>query len=126
MSRPVMEARQSVEREIEQLLADRKRLRIDRPKWLDVTLSKKLEKLRGAAQAAAVDRADLHAIFKSLFVKVVIDWQSNRLRFVWKHGGESSLKVDMKPQRKVGNRRRADRPWYQPGEVAQALPTVPR
>jgi len=126
MSRPVLEARQAVEAEIEKLLVDRKRLRIDRPKWLDVTLSKRLDKLRVVAKATVLDRVELHSMFKSLFVKVIIDWQQNRLRFVWKHGGESFVKVDMEPQRKVANRRRADRPRYQPGEVAPALPVVAR
>lgn len=126
MSRPVLEARQAVESEIENLLADRQRLRIDRPKWLDVTLSKRLEKLRMVAKAPVVDRAELHSMLKSLFVKVIIDWQNNRLRIVWKHGGESFVKVDMRPQRKVANKRRADRPRYQPGEMAPALPVAAR
>jgi len=126
MSRPVLEARQAAEGEIEKLLADRKRLRIDRPKWLDVTLSKRLDKLRMVAKATMLDRVELHSILKSLFVKVIIDWQQDRLRFVWKHGGESLVKVNMKPQRKVANRRRADRPRYKPGEAAPALPIVQR
>jgi DNA invertase Pin-like site-specific DNA recombinase len=126
MSRPVVAARRSVEDDIERLLADRKRLRIDRPQWLDVTLSRKLERLHTVAKMRVLDRPELHAIFKSLFVKVIIDWQNSRLRFVWKHGGESFVKVDMKPQRTVANRRRANRPRYQPGEMAPELPEVPR
>ena len=126
MSRPVLEARHAVEAEIEKLLADRKRLTVDRPRWLDVTLSKRLERLRMVAKAPALDRVELHAILKSLFVKVVIDWQQNQLRIVWKHGGESIVKVAMKPMRKVANKRRADRPRYQPGQMAPALPLVPR
>jgi len=126
MTRPVLEARQAAEAEIERLLADRKRLRIDRPKWLDVTLSKKLEKLRMVAKANTVDRPELHSILKSLFVKVIIDWEHNRLDIHWKHGGKSFVKVDMRPQRKVANKRRADRPRYQPGEMAPALPVVAR
>jgi DNA invertase Pin-like site-specific DNA recombinase len=126
MSRPVLEARHAVEAEIGRLLADRKRLRIDRPKWLDITLSKKLEKLRMVAKASVVDRHELHLMLESLFVKVIIDWENNRLRFVWKHGGESFVKVDMRPQRKVENKRRTIRPRYQPGEMAPALPVVAR
>ena len=126
MSRPVLEARQAAEAEIERLLADRKRLRIDRPKWLDITLSKKMEKLRLTAKTPVLDRHELHSMLKSLFVKVVIDWQNNRLKFVWKHGGESFVKVDMRPQRKVENKRRTIRPRYQPGENAPALPVAAR
>ena len=126
MSRPVLEARRAVEAEMERLLADRKRLRIDRPKWLDVTLSKKLEKLRMVAKSPGLDRPELHSIFRSLFVKVVIDWENNRLKFIWKHGGESFVKADMRPQRQIMNVRRANRPRYQPGELAPALPVVTR
>jgi hypothetical protein len=60
----------------------------------------------------------------SLFTKVVVDWEHNRLVFHWKHGGESSVSVALKPLRQVANRRRADRPRYQPGELAPALPSV--
>jgi DNA invertase Pin-like site-specific DNA recombinase len=44
-SRPVAAARQAVEDEMDTLLTQRKRLRFNRPKWLDVTLSRRLEKL---------------------------------------------------------------------------------
>jgi hypothetical protein len=47
--RPVLEARQSVENEIERLLAERKRLRIDRPKWLDITLTSDRGRSAGVA-----------------------------------------------------------------------------
>jgi DNA invertase Pin-like site-specific DNA recombinase len=124
--RPVLEARHAVDAEIEQLLANRKRLRVDRPKWLDVTLSKRLEKLRQVAKAPQVDRMELHSIFVALFVKVVIDWEHEQLTFHWKHGGTSSVKVAMKPLREVANRRRSDRPRYKPGETAPALPVSPR
>jgi hypothetical protein len=122
----VLEARHAVEAEIERLLSDRKQLRINRPKWLDVTLSKKLEKLRMVAKVPELDRQELHSMLKSLFVKVIIDWQHNRLRFHWKHGGESIVKVDMRSQRKAENKRRGNRPRYQPGELAPALPKVAR
>ena len=51
-NRPVRAARQAVESEIEALLAQRRRLRTDRPKWLDVTLSARLEKLLAITTAA--------------------------------------------------------------------------
>jgi hypothetical protein len=124
--RPVLEARQVVDAEIEHLLATRKRLRIDRPKWLDVTLSKRLEKLRQVAKAIPLDRKELHSVLLALFVKVVIDWEHHQLTFHWKHGGTSSVKVAMKPLREVENRRRADRPRYKPGEAAPALPVAMR
>jgi hypothetical protein len=49
------------------LLTQRKQLRIDRPKWLDVTLSKRLEKLLAVATADPLNRMELHAVFRSLF-----------------------------------------------------------
>ena len=124
--RPVVAARQGVEDEIDALLAQRKRLRVDRPKWLDVTLSRRIDKLLTVATADPVDRKELHSIFRSLFVRVIIDWERDRLVFHWQHGGESAVRVNMQPQRIVANPRRADRPRFQPGQVAQALPTVPR
>ncbi|MGH2926878.1 MAG: hypothetical protein ACRDL8_01595 [Solirubrobacteraceae bacterium] len=36
------------------------------------------------------------------------------------------VRVSMKPLRDVANRRRSDRPRYQPGEMAPALPVVRR
>jgi DNA invertase Pin-like site-specific DNA recombinase len=125
-SRPVLAARRSVEGEIESLLAERKRLREEQPKWLDVTLAKKLEHLTLVAKADPLDRHELHATLKSLFFKIVIEWQQERLRLVWRHGGESALPVSMKPLRLVANKRRADRPRYQPGEPAPALPVAAR
>ena len=124
--RAVLEARQAVEDQIERLLEERKRLREDRPRWLDLTLMKRLEKLRAGALSGTVDRKELHAILKSLLTRVNVDWEHNRLVFHWKHGGESVVKVDMKPLRKVANERRADRPQYRPGEMAPALPVVAR
>ena len=112
--------------EIERLLAERRRLRIDRPKWPDVTLAARLDKLRAVATATEVNRKGLHTILLSLFVKVVVDWENERLVFHWQHGGESSVRANMKPQRQVANVRRADRPRFQPGQLAQPLPIVPR
>jgi len=101
-------------------------MRIDRPRWLDFTLSSRLEKLRYTAKAEIVDRVELHSIFKSLFTKVVIDWQRENLIFHWKHGGESSVRAAMKPLRQVENMRRADRPRYQPGEMGPRMPPAER
>jgi DNA invertase Pin-like site-specific DNA recombinase len=125
-SRPVLAARESVDSEIDRLLAERKRLRITRPKWLDVTLTARLEKLRAVATTYPLDRKEIHLMFRSLFVKVIVDWENDRLVFHWQHGGESSVGVNMKPQRRVANPRRADRPRYQPGERALPLPEVAR
>lgn len=85
--------RQSVETEIGRRLAQRKRLRIDRPKWLDLTLSARLDKLRATATATVVDRVELHSILRSLLTKVVVDWEHEQLVFHWKHGGESAVRV---------------------------------
>ncbi|WP_158933170.1 hypothetical protein [Acidisphaera sp. S103] len=122
----MIEAQNAVDTEVAQLLADRKRLRIDRPKWLDVTLARRLEKLRQVAKALQIDRIELHSLLVALFVKVVIDWEHEKLTFHWKHGGTSSVKVLMKPLREVANRRRADRPRYKPGEAAPPLPAAAR
>jgi Methyltransferase domain len=125
-NRPVLAARQAVEAEIETLMAHRKRLRVDRPKWLDVTLSTRLNKLLTIATADPIDRHALHALFRLLFVKVVINWPDNQLVFHWQHGGESSVQVNMQPQRKVSNPRRGGRPRFLPGQMAPPLPVVAR
>ena len=124
--RPVIAARDAVDAEIATLLADRKMLRIDRPRWLDVTLAARLDRLRMVAKAAVVDRQELHAMLRSLLVNVVVDWERNRLVFTWKHGGRSAVAVAMKPQRLVANVRRADRPRYEPSQMAPPLPVVKR
>jgi DNA invertase Pin-like site-specific DNA recombinase len=125
-SRPVQAASVSVEAEINQLLDERKRMRIDRPRWLDITLSARLDKLCVEAKATIVDRVDLHRLFQSLFAKVVIDWEHDRLIIHWKHGGQSFVRASMKPLREVANMRRADRPRYQPGQMGPRLPPVAR
>jgi DNA invertase Pin-like site-specific DNA recombinase len=125
-SRPVMEARQSVESEIESLLVQRKQLRVGRLNWLDVTLSTRLDRLLTIATADPVDRHELHAMLRLLFTKVIIDWERNRLVFHWQHGGESYVSVNMNPQREVANPRRADIPRFKPGEAAPPLPEVAR
>jgi DNA invertase Pin-like site-specific DNA recombinase len=122
--RPVIAARDAVDAEMTKLLAERKMLRIDRPRWLDVTLATRLDKLRMVAKATVVDRQELHTILRSLLVSVVIDWEHNQLVFDWKHGGRSAVRVTMKPQRIVANPRRADRPRFKPGEMASPLPAV--
>ena len=73
-----------------------------------------------------VDRQELHAILRSLVVKVVANCERDQLVLHWKHGGESAVAVAMKPQRKVANPRRANRPRYKPGEMAPALSVVAR
>lgn len=124
--RPVIAAREAVADEIAKLLAERKMLRIDRPRWLDVTLTARLDKLRMVATAAVVDRHELHTILRSLLVVVVVDWVHDQLVFNWKHGGTSVVRVVMKPQRVVANPRRADRPRFKAGEMAPSLPVVKR
>jgi DNA invertase Pin-like site-specific DNA recombinase len=124
--RPLVAARDNVVAEIDALMAERKRLRIDRPKWLDVTLAARLDKLQTVATASIVDRHELHALFRSLFTKVVVDWEYERLVFHWQHGGDSNVRAMMNPQRVVANVRRADRLRFQPGEMAVSLPVVER
>ncbi|HTI81077.1 MAG TPA: IS3 family transposase [Acetobacteraceae bacterium] len=78
------------------------------------------------AKAPVPDRSELHSVLQSLLVKVIIEWKHNRLRFVWKHGRESFVKVDMQPQRKVANKRRADGPRFLPGQMARTCPIFGR
>lgn len=124
--RPVIGARDAVDAEIAKLLAERKMLRIDRPRWLDVTLAARLDKLRAVAKATVVDRQELHTILRSLLTDVVVDWEHDQLVFHWKHGGTSAVRVAIKPKRVVANVRRADRPRFRPGQMAPPLPMVNR
>jgi hypothetical protein len=66
ISRPTLDAIEHVEREMQQLLDERKRLRIDRPRWLDVTLQARLGNLREVARAEFVDRHELNNPLRSL------------------------------------------------------------
>jgi hypothetical protein len=91
--RNVNEARQAVETQIEKLLLERKRLRIDRPKWLDVTLVARLDKLRMAAKATVVDRHDLHLILVSLVTKVVNTGCEERPIRYFVHAGRLCLGI---------------------------------
>jgi DNA invertase Pin-like site-specific DNA recombinase len=125
-SRPVLAAREAAEAEIGKLLAERKSIRVGRPAWLDLTLGKKLDRLRAVARCQPVDRQELHSILRSLLVKVIIEWEADRMKLVWRHGGESFVQATMKPQREVENPRRAMRPRYEPGVSAPSLPIVAR
>lgn len=123
-SRAVLEPRRAVEAEIAKLVDDRERLREDRPRWLDLTLQNRLERLRDVATAPVLDKLELHTLLRALFTKVIIDWQRDRVVLHWKHGGESIVTVCMKPHRQVCNPRRADRPRFRPGEMAPRLPAA--
>ncbi len=75
--------------EMEQLLAERYRLRADRSYWEDATLKLKLETLRTAVTALPRDRARINLALRSLLLKVVVDWPNDRLVLHWRHGGQS-------------------------------------
>lgn len=122
----MLAANESVNDEFDRLLDERKRLRTNGPCWLDITLAARLTALRAVAKADAVDRKELHAILRSLVLKVVVDWERDQLVLHWKHGGQSAVKAAMRPQRVVANRRRADRPRFRPGENALPLPIAER
>jgi DNA invertase Pin-like site-specific DNA recombinase len=126
INRPSLANAERVEAEMQQLLDERKALRIDRPRWLDVTLAARLAKLREAARAIDVDRHALNTILRSLLVRVVVDWEHDRLMLHWKHGGQSVVPVLITPLRVVSNRRRSDRPRLGPGRVPAPLPVSER
>ena len=126
ISRPTLDALEQVNREMQQLLDERKKLRIDRPRWLDVTLQARLEKLREIARALEVDRHELNNRLRSLLEKVVVDWEQDRLILHWKHGGHSHVPALIAPLRMVTNPRRSDRPRLGPGRAPLPLPVVAR
>lgn len=126
INRPSLANAERVEAEIGQLLDERKALRIDRPRWLDVTLAARLAKLREVARAMDVDRHALNTILRSLLVRVVVDWEHDRLVLHWKHGGQCMVPVLITPLRVVSNRRRSDRPRLGPGRMPAPLPVSER
>lgn len=74
-------------REIEQVLAERYRLRADRSYWKDVTLGLKLDALRAAVATEPRDIARINLTLRALLLKVVVDWENDRLVLHWRHGG---------------------------------------
>jgi len=88
-SRPGRTWSQDTEAEMEQLQAERYRLRLDRNYWEDATLSLKLEALRTAVLAEPRDLARVNEKLRALLLKVVIDWESSRVVLHWRHGGHS-------------------------------------
>lgn len=117
---------EAVNAEIARLLEERRRMRSDRPRWLDVTLRSRLDELLTLGTALPLDRVKLNLALRALLIRVVIDWERGRLVFHWKHGGESSVPAWMEPQRTVQNPRRADKPRLGPGTRLPPLPEVVR
>jgi DNA invertase Pin-like site-specific DNA recombinase len=126
ISRPTRDALRQTEVEMEDLQDERKKLRIDRPRWLDVTLRPRLERLREMAHADVVDRHALNVALRSVLDKIVIDWPQDRLVLYWNHGGQSVIQTSFAPQRMVSNPRRSDRPRVGPGRELPPLPQVKR
>ena len=75
--------------EMEKLLGDRYRLRADRSYWQDATLAMKLETLRTAVLAEPRNLARINDALRLLLLKVVVDWENDRLALHWRHGGIS-------------------------------------
>jgi DNA invertase Pin-like site-specific DNA recombinase len=126
ISRPTLAAVDQVDREMQQLLDERKKLRIDRPRWLDVTLEARLAKLRETARAPVIDRHELNNRLRSMLEQVVVDWLQERLVLHWKHGGQSTVPALITPLRMVNNPRRSDRPRLGPGRAPPPLPSADR
>jgi hypothetical protein len=74
INRPSLANAERIEAEMQQLLDERKTLRIDRPRWLNVILAARMAKLREVARTMDVDRHALNTILRSLLVRVVVDW----------------------------------------------------
>ena len=76
--------------EMERLMRERYSLRADRSYWVDATLKLKLEVLRNAVAAEPRDIARINTALRSLLLKVVVDWENERLVLHWRHGGETT------------------------------------
>lgn len=77
------------EAEMEALLEQRYRLRLDRSYWQDATLRLKLEALRNAVLAVPRDLARVNERLRLLLNKVVVDWENAELVLHWRHGEQS-------------------------------------
>lgn len=91
VGRPGREWADQTKAEIDQLLAERYRLRADRSYWEDATLKLKLESLRAAVAAEPRDLGRVNQVLRSLLLKVVVDWPNDRLVLHWRHGGETGI-----------------------------------
>ena len=113
---------EQIRSEMDVLFRERKSLRIDRPKWLYLTLQPRLARLREIALSDPLDRHGLNTQLKSLIDRIVVDWPRGQLVVQWKHGGESRIPVLIQPLRTVCNPRRSDRPRLGPGRQPFPLP----
>lgn len=77
------------QREIDELLAERYRLRLDRNYWQDATLRLKLEALRTAVFAQPRELSRINEKLRLLLAKVVVDWERQQLVMHWRHGMHS-------------------------------------
>lgn len=125
-SRPIRDVAQQTVTEMERLLDERKKLRIDRPRWLDVVLQPRLARLGEIARADDVDRHGLNIALRGLLERVIVDWPNDRLVLDWKHGGQSTIAMSFAPQRLVSNPRRSDKLRLGPGKEPVPLPNVAR
>ena len=73
--------------EIDALLAERYRLRLDRNYWQDATLRLKLEALRNSVLAHPRELSRVNEKLRLLLSKVVVDWENEQLVMHWRHGG---------------------------------------
>lgn len=96
ISRPVQPVAGPIEAEIESLLAERYRLRIDRDYWRDATLELKLDDAHRAADATPPDVGELNRTLRGLLNKVIVEYNANQLVLDWKHGGSNRVYVNLK------------------------------
>lgn len=108
----------STKEEIDRLLQERYLLRADRSYWVDATLKLKLEALRAAATAVPRNIARINLALRSLLLKVVVNWESERLVLHWRHGGQTEM--EFWHRRQKGSVRNAT-PTTQPGRRPDLL-----
>lgn len=82
--RQQLEVQRDALREEEEVLLTRKH------ESTGVVLNRKLSGLEAALHADQLDRTKANALMRQTFSSITVDYESGRLVFAWKHGGESA------------------------------------